>query len=430
MSNIEISYKFEPLFELLDDNNYPEVDTVVLTGGRGSSKSFNVAVLSLIGVVEKMWKILYCRFTNTSIGDSIKSEVSEKIEILNYQNKLINNEYRIESKNGKGSISFKGIKTGSKGQTANLKSLAGFNIFVVDEAEEIPTFETFKKVFYSIRSVDRRNLSILILNPTIKDHWIHQELFEKKEIEDGFCGVVDNVMYIHSSYLDVNPDFIPKNIVRDYERLKEDNPSEYDNIVLGGWKTDVEGVLLPLSKLNFANLSDIPEENIVYKFSVGDPADKGGDSFSIPMMHVVVVDGQLSCFVKDVIHSKDGIEAVTERSIMKMRLLHIEEAFLEVNGVGVGAYLLLKRDLANHAEVKPFHSTAPKEVRILSNFEFVKKYFIFDENYKLDPEYHNYIKDLCGYVKEGENKNKKDAIDSACSAAAILKIKYKDLLYG
>ena len=150
MSNeIEISHKFEPLFDLLDDNSFHEVDTVVLTGGRASSKSFNVALLTLIGVVEKGWKVLYSRFTNTSIGDSIKSEVTDKIELLGYENKVVDNQFRIDSRVSDGSISFKGIKTGSKGQTANLKSLSGFNCFVVDEAEEIPSYDTFKKVFYS-----------------------------------------------------------------------------------------------------------------------------------------------------------------------------------------------------------------------------------------------------------------------------------------
>jgi len=431
MSNeIQISHKFEPLFELLEDNNYPEVDTVILTGGRGSSKSFNVSVLSLIGVVEKSWKVLYSRFTNVSIKDSIKEEVSGKIEILNYESKLTDNEYRIESKDKTGFISFKGIKTGSKGQTANLKSLSGFNCFIVDEAEEIPSLETFKKVFYSIRSVDRRNISILILNPTTKQHWIFSEFFEKKEIQDGFCGVVDNIMYIHSSYLDVNPEFIPENIKKDYERLKQDNLTEYENVVLGGWKTDIDGVLLPLSSLKFEDLTNIPIESIVYKFAVGDPADKGGDHFSVPFMHVAIIDEQLCCFVKDVIHSKDGIEITNDRIAMKSRETHTEEIFLEVNGVGTAAYLLLKKDLSNHAIVKPFTVSIPKEVRILSNYEFIKKYFIFDIDYKNNPEYKTFIAHVTGFEKEGENKNKKDAIDSLASAANILKIKYKNFLYS
>ena len=40
-------------------------------------------------------------------------------------------------------------------------------IDTVDEAEEIPDYETFKKVFYSIRSEQKRNLTILILVPLL-----------------------------------------------------------------------------------------------------------------------------------------------------------------------------------------------------------------------------------------------------------------------
>lgn len=425
---IDFSYKFQPLFELLDDNLHPEVDTVIITGGRGSEKSFAVSTFSAIGLVEYNCNTLYTRFTNLSITDSVKPEVDDKIDLLHYNDKVVNTQTHIYTP--KGRIAFKGIKTGSKQQTANLKSLTGFDKFIVDEAEEIPDYETFKKVYYSIRSKDKRNLSILILNPTTSAHWIYEEFFVKKGIEGGYNGIIDNVMYIHVSYLDANPTHLAPNIRRDYERMKEDNPTEYENIVLGGWITEPEGVLLPISKLKFEDLDMIQEQDIVYKFAVGDPADKGGDHFSIPFMHVVVQDHQLNCFVKDVIHTKDGIEITNERAIDKSRLNYMEDIYLEANGVGSAAYYLLKRDLANHASVKPFNVRIPKETRILSNYEFVMKYMVFDKNYKDNPEYHLFIKHITGYEKEGDNKHKMDALDSLCSAAAILKIKYKKLLYS
>lgn len=427
-NEIEFCYKFQPLFELLDPNNYPEVDTVIMTGGRGSFKSFTVSCFSLTALVSHEWDTLYTRFTNTSIVDSIKPEVSDKIELLNLEPYVTDTNTHIQT--NKARIAFKGIKTGSKQQTANLKSLSGFNCFVVDEAEEIPDYATFKKVFYSIRSQTKRNLTILILNPTVASHWIYEEFFAKKGIEGGSNCVHENVMYIHTSYLDGKREHLAKNIIRDYERMAFDNPTEYENIVLGGWITEPEGVLLPLSQIKFANVRSIPEENIVFKFTVGDPADKGGDHFAMPYMHVCIVDGQLSVFVKDVIHSKDGIESVSARAVEKNREYDIEETYLEVNGVGIAPYLILKKDILNHSQVKPFNSTVAKEVRILSHYEFVKKYFIFDEAYKENPEYKLFLSHVTGYQKEGDNKHKMDAIDVLCSAANILKIKYKNLLYG
>ena len=79
---IKFSKKYQKLFKLLDEENYIQVDTVIITGGRSSAKSFVVAVFSLYGLVEKFWNILYTRFTNSSITDSVKPEVDSKIELL------------------------------------------------------------------------------------------------------------------------------------------------------------------------------------------------------------------------------------------------------------------------------------------------------------------------------------------------------------
>ena len=236
---IKFSKKYQQLFKLLNDDNFREVDTVIITGGRSSAKSFGVAVFSLIGLVQKGWNVLYTRFTNVSITDSIKPEVDDKIDLLNYQNTVVSTNTHIE--HGSNRIAFKGIKTGSHQQTANLKSLSGFNIFVVDEAEELPDYDTFEKVFLSIRSKDKRNITLLLLNPTSIQHWIFRKFFENRNVEAGFNGVVGNVMYIHTSYLDVPKEYLADNIVKYYEMLKETDEKKYNEVVLGGWVEAVEG---------------------------------------------------------------------------------------------------------------------------------------------------------------------------------------------
>jgi len=425
-NEIDLSYKYQPLFDLLDKDILPEVDTVIMTGGRASGKSFTVALLSLVGLVEHDWNVLYTRYTNMSIIDSVKPEVSDKIEMLNYQNQVIDQATQIEK--GTNRISFKGIKTGSKTQTANLKSLSDYNCFVVDEAEEIPDYKTFKKVFYSIRSVKKRNLTILILNPTSKEHWIFNEFFEKLGLEGGENTVIENVMYIHTSYLDVNPKYIPKNIIRDYDRLLGDNPDEYDNVVRGGWIQEPEGVLIPKSKIKWGSLQTVQPD---FNLSVGDPADQGGDKYSMPFVSVLAQDGQLSCYVRDVIHSTAGIEANTSRIIDKSQQNKTEQIFIESNGVGLAAVLMLKKQIGQHVKITAFPSTVNKDIRILSHYEFVQRYFIFDkEKYETHNEYRAFVSDLCSYTTEGDNKHQKDAIDVLCSVASIMKIKYSKILYG
>jgi len=235
---IKFSKKYQVLFQLLNDK-HQNVDTVILTGGRSSAKSFAIALLSLMGLVEKGWNVLYTRFTNASVVDSIKPEVDDKIELLQYENKVVSTNTHIE--HGTNRIAFKGIKTGSKAQTANLKSLSGFNIFVVDEAEELPDYETYEKVFLSIRSKLKRNLTFLLLNPASVHHWIFRHFYSGKNIEAGFNGIKDNVCYIHTSYLDVPKEYIANNIKVYYQQLLLTNEKRYNQIVLGGWTEAVEG---------------------------------------------------------------------------------------------------------------------------------------------------------------------------------------------
>ena len=236
---MKISKKYQILFEIIRKNAYKEVDTIIITGGRGSGKTYIVSLISLIALVELGWNILYTRFTNVSIVDSIKPEVDSKISILGYENYVTSTNTHIEYKENR--IAFKGIKTGSNQQTANLKSLSNFNCFINDEAEELPDFETFEKVFLSIRSKDKRNLNILILNPQTIHHWIYKKFFKEKNVTAGFNGVKDNIAYIHTSYKDVDRQYLADNIVKYYEKLEIENPEKYNEIVLGGWVSDVKG---------------------------------------------------------------------------------------------------------------------------------------------------------------------------------------------
>lgn len=236
--SVKIHPKYLPLYQLLD-GHYPQIDTVIITGGRYSAKSFNIGLWSVIALVQYDWSVLFARYTNTSIVDSIKPNVDDKIELMNYQPYVINTATHIEK--GSNRIAFKGVKTGSSQQTANLKSLENFNAFVVDEADEMPDFDTFEKVYLSIRSFEKRNISILSLNPGNVQHWIFKKFYKPHGLKGGENTIIDNVMYIHTSYLDIERQFIPKNFLTYYQKLKESDIKRYNHIVLGQWKSEAEG---------------------------------------------------------------------------------------------------------------------------------------------------------------------------------------------
>jgi len=173
MSKIDIHEKYIPIFK--NESRY-----FVVTGGRGSGKSFGINVFLLNLTYEVGHKILFSRYTMISAHTSIIPEFIEKINLMGvHEDFRITKDEIMNLKTGS-SIIFKGIRTSSGNQTAALKSLNGITTFVVDEAEELVDESVFDKIDFSIRSQTKQNRVILILNPTTKEHWIYQRFFRTK----------------------------------------------------------------------------------------------------------------------------------------------------------------------------------------------------------------------------------------------------------
>lgn len=264
---IKLSKKYEPLFEWLScsaNNPLYKVNTVVITGGRNSQKSFATGLFTCIAAKDYNHRVLYTRYTLTAAEDSIIPEFNEKIDILGCYGAFNVTKDRIEGVYNQSKIVFKGIKTSSGNQTANLKSLKNFSMFVLEEAEEMPSFNDWDKICKSIRAVDVRNLNIILLNPATKEHWIYKELFEANGVQEGFNGIYKNILFIHSEYRDMDREFIPDSIWEEYEEKRaayeiweKTKPSEresldrkitkaaiyYKHIIKGGWLDKAEGVI-------------------------------------------------------------------------------------------------------------------------------------------------------------------------------------------
>ena len=233
--DIIINEKFLPLRE--SDARY-----YIVTGGRGSSKSFSTTLIEATNTLQQGYNCLYTRYTMTSAELSIIPEFKEKIEILNLDNVFDINRKEITNTITDSRIIFRGIKTSAGNQTANLKSLQGISTWVLDEAEEMVDENEFDTIDLSIRSNAQQNRIILILNPTTKEHWIYKRFFESKGVKEGFNGVVGDTCYIHTTYLD-NRLNLPESFIKNIENIKVTNPNKYKHKILGGWLDKAEGVV-------------------------------------------------------------------------------------------------------------------------------------------------------------------------------------------
>jgi phage terminase large subunit len=214
----------------------------IITGGRGSSKSFSATTFLCLLTRDSGHIILFTRYTLVSASISIIPEFIEKIEMLGLVDEfLITKDEIINIKSGS-KIIFKGIKTSSGTQTANLKSLQGVTTWVLDEAEELTDEDTFDKIDLSIRHKTKQNRVILILNPTTKEHFIYNKFFESRGVEAGQTLIKDDTTYIHTTYLD-NIENLSKSFLSQVEYIKQHRPEKYKHQILGGWLDKAEGVI-------------------------------------------------------------------------------------------------------------------------------------------------------------------------------------------
>ena len=227
---------------------------ILITGGRGSGKSFNASTFierltfEMTEAEKIVHQILYTRYTMVSAGMSIIPEMMEKIELDGTIKYFKTTKTDIVNKMTKSRIMFRGIKTSSGNQTAKLKSIQGITTFVCDEAEEWTNEEEFDKIMLSIRKKGIQNRIIIIMNPCDSNHFIYKKYIENthKLVEiDGVQVQVSthpNVLHIHTTYQD-NLDNLSPEFLKEVEDMKVSNPEKYAHVVIGRWADVAEGAV-------------------------------------------------------------------------------------------------------------------------------------------------------------------------------------------
>ena len=214
----------------------------IISGGRGSGKSFSVNALLVMLTYEQGHTILFTRYTLTSAYISIIPEFIDKLEQFGSIADFHITKDEILNKKTGSKIIFRGIKTSSGDQTANLKSLQGITTWVVDEAEELVDEQKFDTIDLSVRQQGKPNRIILILNPTTKEHFIYRRFFEDRGVQEGSNTTKENTTYIHTTYQD-NIDNLSKSYIDQIEQMKIRRPEKYKQQMLGSWLNKAEGVI-------------------------------------------------------------------------------------------------------------------------------------------------------------------------------------------
>ena len=237
MDAIKLLDKYQPLFF-----DIPQTRYFLVTGGRGSGKSWTLSMFLLNLTYESGHVILFTRWTLTSAFISIIPEFIDKIELMNKEADFEITQSEIINKVTGSKILFRGIKTSQGTATANLKSIAGVTTWLLDEAEELVDEDIFDRIDLSVRAVDKPNRVLLVMNPATKEHWVYKRFFEDYAVNSGFIGVKNDCTYIHTTYLD-NVDNLNPTVINRFEVMRERNPIKYNHIVMGNWMDKAEGVI-------------------------------------------------------------------------------------------------------------------------------------------------------------------------------------------
>ena len=234
---------YNPLYLLLG-----KIMIFLVTGGRGSGKSFNASTAVQRFTYKKGHKILYTRYTMSSAEISVIPEFHEKIDADHHTRDFRTTSRKVVNRKTKSEVLFRGIKTSSGNQTAKLKSIHGITGFVVDEAEEWVSEEDFEKIALSIRELNAKNFIIIIMNPADSNHWVYKRFIENTHKIVYYDGVPvqisthPNVCHIHTTYLD-NLDHLSPQFIEEVQRMKEENPEKYAHVVIGRWADVAEGAV-------------------------------------------------------------------------------------------------------------------------------------------------------------------------------------------
>lgn len=374
---------------------------ILVTGGRGSGKSFNISTFieRLLFEVRHpspakriVHQVLYTRYTMVSAHISVIPEFMEKVELDGHSKFYKSTKTDVKNLRSGGAVMFRGIKTSSGIQTAKLKSIHGITTFVVDEAEEWVSEKEFETIMLSIRQKGIQNRIIIVMNPTDNNHWVYKRFIEKthKLVEiDGVQVQISthpNVQHIHTTYFD-NLENLSPEFLKEVNHMKEKNSEKYAHTVIGRWADVAEGAIFK----KWGVVKEFPS----YAKKVACGLDFGFTNDPSAIVKCGIVDNDLyldECCYKTNMLSSELIKELRKENLFTYSESADPRLVQEISNGGVIIY--------------PVQKGAGSIVAGIDRIKGFDNIFITERSYNLQKEARNYVwaKDKNGnYINEPED---------------------------
>jgi len=232
MSQFEFLSSYAPIF--YEDKTY-----WVISGGRASGKSTNIAAYFLVALMgENYFRGVISRYTTKALTNSIYRDILDLVNQWQLSQFLeIKGDEILNKRNGNMIITH-AMKLAEGTMTAKSKGLARVTHLLIDEATELNSEEEYLKLIDSFRQKGSDRKIFLLFNPTSKSHWI----FKRFYLPDGRPNPkwLKNHGFLHTTYKDNANNLDPSKII-EWEDLKDQEPEYYAHHILGEWRDVGEG---------------------------------------------------------------------------------------------------------------------------------------------------------------------------------------------
>ena len=233
----------------------PNIFYYFLYGGRCGSKTFSAMTYVIYRMTKARQTCVYCQQTKADLNTSAINQWENRLKDMGLWNCFQKSGNRYTYVPNGSTIVFKGFQASPEAVEA-MKGFSNLSIAYVDEAQSTDQ-QAFDNLIGSIRSKNDMKL-IVSLNPSDINCYLYKRFF-KDLPSQNFSGIIDDKLYVYSSYEDVKQ-HIGASKIKVIEDIKKTDPIKFSNQYLGKWLQNSEKAALTKELLELAEKpTEIPQ---------------------------------------------------------------------------------------------------------------------------------------------------------------------------
>lgn len=208
-----------------------------------------------------------------------------------------------------------------------------------------------------------------------------------------------------------------KHTLEELNKMKQENEVVFERQYMQTPKP-LKGLLFPTESLQRFSLKDIENKKPESTLGYIDVADQGTDYLSfLTGMHF----GNDKIYITDAVFTDEQIDVTVPLCAGRIQELNHDYVRVETNNQGKGFKRELSLLVVNAvSRILGVTSTTNKHTRIMMDSGFIKKYFVFRNDYAVGSDYDKFMKNLTTYLKNGTSKHD-DGPDSASGLAKMFR---------